>query len=452
RRASGEVFPSLMTISQVEDEAGESDGYVCVFSDISDIKQHEQRLETLANHDALTGLPNRSMLSRHLDNRVRRENGQTSPFTVMFLDLDHFKPVNDRLGHSAGDKLLQLVTRRLRDVLRVDDLLARVGGDEFVAVLPGYTSSTNATVVADKIIATMSEPFRIRGEDVRIGVSVGISAYPEDGRDAESLLRSADTAMYEAKSAGRNLWRCFSEDMTSSVKRHWRLVAELAGARERGEQFMVYQPRFDASAESIVGLEALMRWTHPELGVVSPVEFIPAAEQGGLITELDHWALDEVAAQLQRWQADGVEVPLTSVNISGQTLASPHFVDKLRDTLRAHDVVGACLRLEFSEDALLHESEKKQGVLDELRKLGVSVSIDDFGSGFSSLLEITRFPVCEIKIDVEFVRNATRDKRARTLVETIIAIGRSLDLKVVAEGVEDADQARLMRALGPLEL
>jgi diguanylate cyclase (GGDEF)-like protein/PAS domain S-box-containing protein len=452
RRKDGEVIPCLMTISQVEDDLERPDGFVCVFSDISDFKRHERRLEVLAHHDTLTGLPNRAMLARHLENRVRRHDGHPDPFTIMFLDLDHFKPVNDQFGHSEGDKLLQRVADRLRDVLRVDDLLARVGGDEFVAVLPGTISSANASVVADKIIAKLREPFTIRGEEVRIGVSVGISAYPEDGRDADSLLRSADMAMYEAKAAGRNTWRSFDPKMNSSAKRHWELVTELSGARDRGEQYMVYQPKFDASGREILGLEALMRWTHPELGVVPPVEFIEAGEQGGLIAELDHWALDRAVAQLRKWLDQGLDPPLVSVNISGRTLNDRRFIEKLSATLRSHDIQGDRLRLEVSEHALNACNEAQQDALAKLRQLGVSASIDDFGSEFSSLIDITRFSVQEIKIDAEFVRDAITDSRARSVVEAIVAIGRSLGLEVVAEGVEDAEHANWLETLAPLTL
>ncbi|MEE4280226.1 MAG: EAL domain-containing protein [Halieaceae bacterium] len=452
RRSSGEVFPALMTVSRVEDEGGAADGFVCVFSDISDIKQHEQRLESLANHDALTGLPNRTMLARHLENRVRRPQGKAEPFTLMFLDLDHFKPVNDRLGHSAGDKLLQMVTRRLRDVLRVDDLLTRVGGDEFVAVLPGYTSSANATAVADKIIATLHEPFSIMGEEVRIGVSIGISGYPEDSQDADALLRDADTAMYEAKSAGRNMWRCFNAEMNSRAMRHWKLIEELALARERGEQSMVYQPKFDSSGKRILGLEALMRWSHPELGEVPPAEFIDAAEQGGLINELDHWALESVITQIRRWQDQGLYAPRTSINISARTLSDSQFPDKLRKKLEMHGVRAASIRLEFSERVLLNRNAANRKVLAQLQELGISVSIDDFGTGLSSLVEITDLQVNEIKVKASLVHDAAHNRRIRSVVEAIIAIGRSLDLEIVATGVEDAEQAQLMDKLGPLKL
>ena len=452
RRKNGDHFPCLMTISRVEDDDGKLTGYVGVFSDITAIKEHEQYLETLANQDALTGLPNRAKLLRHLNNRVRRDRTPPSPFTVMFIDLDRFKNVNDSLGHIAGDKLLREVATRLEGALRVDDLIARVGGDEFVAVLPGDPISTNAPVIAEKIIDTLAEPFTLNGEHVRIGTSIGICSYPEDGGDSEALLQNADLAMYEAKSSGRNTWRCYATEMSDGVQSHWRMLGELSGAVERGELSLVYLPEYDVASGAMVGIETLMRWDHPELGQVDPSRFIAAAEQGGLIRDLDYWAIDRLCLQLRRWLDDGINAPRASVNVSSRTLGDPRFVQHLRESLNAHAIDGCRLVLELSESTVLTGDSDRLDHLEALGELGVEILIDNFGTGYSSLTRLTRLPLRAVKIDASFVRDATREPLAETVVETIIAMGRSLGVDVVAEGVEDEEHAHFFEKLAPLNV
>jgi len=450
RRSNGEVFACLMTVSPVEDEAGTTAGYVGVFSDITPIKENEQRLEILANHDPLTGLANRAQLTRYLNSRISRAAEQRDSFTVMFIDLDRFKIVNDTLGHSAGDRLLCEVTGRLQEALRASDLLARIGGDEFVAVVSGITARGNVSVVADKILDVLTAPFCIRGQRVQVSGSIGICFFPEDGRDAETLLRNADTAMYEAKDAGRAGWRCYTQEMTEHAQRHMQILSDLGGARDRGEHYLVYQPKVELDSQRMVGLEILLRWRHPTLGEIKPGEFIPVARHGGLIRSLDRWVLRESCSQFMQWRRAGIDPPRVSVNISSTTLDDPDFADWLEKELEDAGMPGNGLGLDIHEEALNPEHAERDALLSRLDALGVRLAVDDFGAGYTSLAYLTRLPFRELKLDATLVADLGSNPRTQAIVSAIAGMCRALSIDVVAEGVETEEQAEHLVAYAPL--
>ncbi|MEM6773461.1 MAG: EAL domain-containing protein [Pseudomonadota bacterium] len=450
RRSNGEEFPSLMTVCPVEDEFGAVSGFVGVFSDITQIKDNEQRLEILANHDPLTGLTNRAELGRYLESRVGRATEQEDSFTVLFIDLDRFKSVNDTLGHSAGDRLLCEVTRRLHSVLRASDLMARIGGDEFVVVLSGIDTRANASVIAEKILASLTAPFTLLGQRVQISASIGICFYPDDGNDAETLLRNADTAMYKAKDSGRGAWRCYAAEMTEQAQRHMLVLGDLADARHQGELYLCYQATYALPERQIAGLEALMRWTHPTLGNVTPSEFIPVAEHGGLIRDLDYWTLGQVCQQLAQWRQGGLDAPRVSVNISERTLADDDFVERVAKLLVDNDLTGSSLCLEVPERALHAGDERMEKLLEGIRALEIGVAIDDFGAGYTSLAYLSRLPLTELKIDVSLIAELGADSRSEAVVSAIGAMCRHLDISIVAEGVETQGQHEFISSLAPV--
>jgi diguanylate cyclase (GGDEF)-like protein/PAS domain S-box-containing protein len=445
----GHDIPGLLTVSAVPSESGassgEDGGYTAVFTDISDLKANEDTLRQLANHDVLTGLPNRHQMIGIIDRNVELARRNDSVFTVMFIDLDHFKDVNDTLGHSAGDKLLQQAASRLRGVLRSNDVLARVGGDEFIAVFPGIDNGGNAAIIADKVIATMAKPFILDANTARVTASIGIASYPDDGEDREALLRNADTAMYQAKADGRSAWRCYSDEMTQRAARHLFLVSGLRQALANGDLRMVYQPEYDLQSGAVTGFEALLRWHHPDVGEIGPKEFIAAAEESSLIQALDLWAIERVCKDISTYWRDAKPGTRFAINISGMTLSMDKFVDKLREALTCYQVPGDMIELEVSEYALLHEMDSGRLSLEARKDLGVGLVIDDFGTGYSNLLYLRRLPIRQLKIDGAFVRELPRDPDGATITNAIIALGRSLHLDVVAAGVETEEQALCLR-------
>ncbi|MFK8043418.1 EAL domain-containing protein, partial [Congregibacter sp.] len=452
KHRDGKIFPCLMTISGVKNLDGELDGYVGVLADISAMKDNEHRLEVLAHQDTLTGLPNRAQLIKTMDRRIDRSSPDCNPFTVMFVDLDHFKNVNDTLGHSAGDNLLREASQRLLHVLREQDVLARIGGDEFIVILPGIQSRQNASIIATKIIDAMAVPFTIRSNRVLVTASIGICSFPEDGRNTEALLRNADTAMYKAKAAGRSTWCGYSQEMTNDARRYMSLSGALREAIAANELELVYQPKFDLHSLELSGFEALSRWEHSDFGAITPTEFIMIAESSGLIIELDNMVLRSVCAQLKHWLDDGLEPPRIAVNVSGWSLQQPNFFETVSGIIQDYGLAGDRLELELTETALIPKPEQQSGVLDSLRKLGVSIAIDDFGTGYSSLAYLQKLPVTQLKIDASFVRDIAVSSDAAAIAETIIAMARALDFGIIAEGVETEEQADFLREHGPMEV
>jgi diguanylate cyclase (GGDEF)-like protein/PAS domain S-box-containing protein len=448
RRKHGEIYPEWLTISAVKDEQGRTTHYAGVFSDIGDVKRTQQQLDFLATHDALTGLPNRTLLLDRLEQALRRAHGAPRMASVLILDIDRFGKVNDGLGHGVGDGLLQAVAQRLADQLGAGDSLARFGGDEFVVVVGHARSAAHVAHLAREYQDRLATPFSIDGHEVVITCCAGVSIYPTDGTDATTLLRLAQAAMRQAKTRGRNTMAFVDAGIAEGLEDRLELERFLRGAVARNELVVHYQPQVDLADRSLVGVEALVRWQHPERGLVPPGEFIPLAEEVGIIGEIDGWVLAEACRQLAAWQADGLLVGRVAVNLSARELEREDLAVSVREALEAADVAPERLELEVTESMVMRDSPAVLKVVGDLRVLGVVLAIDDFGTGYSSLAQLRRMPLHRLKIDISFVRDIGRDPAADAIIRAIIAMAGSLGLQTVAEGVEREDQAAFLRDAG----
>ncbi len=444
RRKSGETYPEWMTISTITDDEGRPSHYVAVFSDISAIKRTQDQLDHLAHHDPLTGLPNRLLLDDRLRHAITRSGRHSERVAVLFLDLDRFKIVNDTLGHPVGDRLLRDVAERLKGCLRDADTVARLGGDEFIVLIEEFERLEEIDIVAEKIQHALAAAFHIDDHELYLGVSIGISLYPEDGDDVATLIKNADAAMYRAKESGRNTFQFYTEELTADAAHRLRLEAGLRGALEHGEMELYYQPKVELASGRVVGAEALIRWNHPELGMVPPDQFIPMAEENGTIIEIGAWVLAEAAAQLARWREAGLKLEQLAVNISGLQIQRGDLVGQVRQALERNGLDAGSLELEITESVLMSHPEQAAEVLDRLRGIGVELAVDDFGTGYSSLSYLKRFPINCLKIDQSFVRDIPGDANDTAITKAVIALAHSLQLKVVAEGVENDEQRQLL--------
>ena len=411
-------------------------------------KQAENNLRHLARHDPLTGLLNRAALQGELAGAISRSKRRQKRFAVMFVDLDRFKHINDTLGHGVGDAMIKTCAERLKSRLRSEDLVARFGGDEFVLVLENLTSVGDATVVAQKVLASCTEPFVIEGHELHVGSSIGISVYPEDGADAETLLKNADLAMYRAKDSGRGTYRYYDPHMNAGSTERLMLEGALRRAVERGELEVHYQPKMALQDGRIVGMEALLRWRHPVLGMISPAQFIPIAEETGLIETMGKWALEQACAQARAWLDSGLPPVQMAVNLSPRQLDSFSLADTVADVLRSTGLPPSMLELEITESAMMKNTEHAIALMQKLRDMGVCLAIDDFGTGYSSLSYLRRFPLSTVKIDRSFVNDLSHSSDAQALVDGIIKLAHSLRMKVVAEGVETQAQLDYLAARG----
>lgn len=440
RRKSGEIYPQWSTISSVFDGMGTVTYYVSVFADISSIKQSQERLNHLAHHDPLTGLPNRLLLNARLKHALQHAQRQGSGIAVLFLDLDQFKNINDTLGHTVGDELLREVAKRLSECVRTEDTVARLGGDEFVVTMENLWQGEGADVVVRKILAAFSRPFTLEGQEMFITASVGISLYPEDGESVDELLRNADAAMYRAKSQGRNTYEFYTRELTIAALEKFTLETSLRYALQKCEFVLYYQPQISLQDGQIVGVEALIRWQHPRLGLLSPVRFIRLAEETGLINPIGEWVLRAACIQAKTWQEQGLPAILMAVNLSGRQIVRDDLVGKVRRILDETGLDPRYLELEITEDSMMDQRHKATANLDALKALGVTLTIDDFGTGYSSMSYLKRFSVDKLKIDKSFVRDITNDPNDQAIIRAIIAMCHTLQLKVVAEGVETSEQ------------
>lgn len=444
RRKDGEIYPEWMTISAIYETGGSVSHYVAVFSDITVMKQSEKELNRLAYHDPLTGLPNRALMGDRLEHAIERARRGSTRIAVLFLDLDRFKDVNDTLGHPVGDLLLKDTGRRLTECLRSGDTVARLGGDEFVVVLEEISDTRQVENVAAKLLDSFVEPYCIQENELFVRCSIGISLFPDDGEDVSTLIKNADAAMYRAKEQGRHNYKFYTHELTSSVAERMGLEAALRRASKRGEFELFYQPQVLLPSGRIGGAEALLRWHHPERGMVPPEKFVPLAEESGLIVHIGNWVLETACAQVRRWLDAGIALERISVNLSGVQIQQGDIVGTVRRILEESGLKPEHLELELTESTIMRRSKQAVDTLDRLRKLGVHIAVDDFGTGYSSLNYLKRFPITNLKIDKSFVRDTPGDINGELITNAVIALAKSLELEVTAEGVETAIQEKFL--------
>ena len=447
RRKNGELFTVHQTITPLIDGSGEITHFIAVHEDITARKDAEARIEQLAYHDALTGLCNRVELQNRLEQAVQQARRHSRLLALHFIDLDRFKVVNDTLGHTVGDALLQAVARRLESCLRASDTAARIGGDEFAILQHEISNHDGAATLASKIVRAMAEPFQLSGRDIHISPSIGISVFPLDSTTPDELMKTADMAMYLAKNEGRNNFQFFTSALNIQIRDRLTLESELHDALEKGEFVLHFQPQFNLQTRRLTGMEALIRWQHPTRGMVPPGMFIGVAEECGLIHELSRWVLEQACAQNAAWQAAGLPRRRLAVNISSTNFKQGDLCQIIADVLERTHLSPQYLELEVTETRLLDDEDVVKAI-PELRKMGVALSIDDFGTGYSSLNYLRRLPVEKLKIDQSFVRGLPECKDDAIIVRAIVELGHALGYTVIAEGVESEQQLVYLRDNG----
>lgn len=456
RRKNGDIFPVEIRMGPIDIDGQRH--LLSLVRDVTERKQMQDHIQHLAYHDPLTDLPNRAMFNRQLNHAIAQAQRYQKGLAVLFIDLDRFKNINDTLGHDAGDRLLKEMSRRISSCLRVSDvvaraekgtdLLARLGGDEFVVLIEEVTDSARVSHIARKILSAMVKEFPLDGQLIHITASIGISMFPEDGRNEFSLMKHADIAMYRAKDRGKNTFQFYSSHMDLHSAELLALESGLRRSLERNEFVLFYQAKVETKTGRITGAEALVRWQHPELGLVSPVHFIPLAEESGLIVPLSQWVMKEALAQNRRWQELGLPSLRIAVNLSARQFVDENLLTDTIAALQDSGVDPSLLELEITESMMMYNTDKTIQMLAEMRRMGIRVAIDDFGIGYSSLSHLKQFPIDIIKIDRSFIKDIPGDKADEAITEAIIAMGKSLKIKVVAEGVETVDQLQFLRARG----
>jgi diguanylate cyclase (GGDEF)-like protein len=411
-------------------------------------RRAERHVNFLAYHDSLTGLPNRTLFIERLEHHIARARRGGAQIAVLFMDLDGFKLINDSLGHDVGDLLLKAVSDRLTSVLRESDTVARLGGDEFTAIVSDVDSEGQISTAARRVLAELTAPVVVNGQEVFVGASIGIAVYPNDGHDVRTLLRSADMAMYRAKELGRNNYQFYTPDMGDRVLARMSLESSVRRALDRKEFTVFYQPIIDLASGQIRSLEALVRWLHPELGLVPPADFIPLAEETGLIIPLGAWIFEHVCEQVAAWRDAGISPPPIAVNMSSRQLNDNDLVETMRAAMRAHRLEPGSMTLELTENSVMQNLNTSVDMLRSLRELGLALAIDDFGTGYSSLSYLTRLPIDTLKIDRSFVQHVPGSAENNAIVEAVIALAHSLRFQVVAEGVEEEAQLEYLRNIG----
>ena len=444
RRKSGEIYPQWQTVRSITDDKGQVSHYVAVFSDISAIKNSQTELARLVHHDPLTDLPNRLLFTDRTEQTLASAQRHQTGCALLMIDLDHFKIINDSLGHNVGDLLLKAVAERLLRVFGKGFTVARLGGDEFAVLVDSCAQTSQAAGLAQQVLEVMKGPFDVDKHQLFISASVGISVFPSDALNAEQLLRNADSALFKAKSSGREGYALYTEELTAHAQYRVEVASDLRRALEQHELRVYYQPVHDLKSSRLIGVEALVRWEHPLRGLLSPGEFIPIAERTGLIAEIDAWVLEQACWQMVQWQAAGVELSFVAVNISSRLFARPELFSLVSTVLADTGMDAALLELEVTESAVMDNSQVALEQMHRLRALGLRLAIDDFGTGFSSLLRLKRLPVQKLKIDQGFVAGLPGDNDDVAIVRAVIALGQSMGLQVHAEGIEQVEQAQFL--------
>ncbi|PIE42861.1 MAG: hypothetical protein CSA50_08375 [Gammaproteobacteria bacterium] len=445
KRKTGEVFPAQHTISAVRNENGEIIQYIDLFNDITERKKQEDYINNLAHYDQLTGLPNRALFMDRLKQSMLRAKRKNNRIGLMFIDLDRFKYVNDTLGHEAGDQLLSIIAQRLQKTVRAQDTVSRLGGDEFTIILDEIANSQNSQLVAKKIIEQVCLPIDIKGHEVVVGASIGISTFPDHGEQEDILIKCADTAMYHAKENGRNQSKVFDLSMSGVTSEKFHLERQLRKAIDEQEFELYFQPQINITKEIVCGCEGLIRWNHPGRGVIGPMEFIPLAEETGLIVPLGEWVLKNSIMRATQWKKQGIDFLSIGVNVSSKQLSTANFAEQVQKLIEFTQFDPCQLELEITESAVMENPALVTAELNQVREFGVNISLDDFGTGYSSLSYLKKLPVTKVKIDRSFVRDINIDKDDEEIVKAIIAMSKTLGLKVIAEGVETKDHIDFIR-------
>jgi len=448
QRKNGEHFPTLLTIKAVSDDHNKISHHVGILTDISTIKETEEKLSQLAHHDPLTQLPNRLLLNSRLQHALQHAERKETHVGILFLDLDRFKNINDSMGHTQGDHLLKLVASRLADAMRAEDTIARLGGDEFVILVEELEDMQGIIKIAKNTLNLFKQPFHIYDQDIFIEASIGISIYPNDGKNTDTLLRNADAAMYRAKEKGRNNYQFYTKALTDKARERLTIETNLRRALERNEFELYYQPQFSLKDGTLIGVEALIRWNHPEQGLVPPASFIPVAEETGLIVPIGEWVLRTACMQHQAWLKEGHPPIKIAVNLSARQFHELGMINMISDILEEMAMDSTYLELELTESIIMNDVESTIKILNELHWMGLEISIDDFGTGYSSLSYLKRFPIDRLKIDQSFIRDISIDPSDAELINAIIMLARSMKLRVLAEGVETKEQLHYLKEQG----
>ncbi len=439
-------------VSPLRNKDGELYGIIEVARDITDrlrieqeLRESQSRLYRLAHHDPLTGLPNRLLFRDRLERAIAKARRNGNRLAILFLDLDRFKTINDTLGHDVGDELLIEVSRRLQEQCRQSDTVARLGGDEFVFILDDINGSPGAAVVARKIMHSLTRPMRIKGHEIKVSTSIGIAIFPDDSDDIDGVIKCADTALYQAKDSGRSTYRFYRNDMELKGRRLGLQKEQLRTALERRQFLVCYQPQFETASSRLVGLEALLRWNHPEQGMLGPDRFLTLAEESGVIVDIGRWVLEEVCRQQVQWQQEGLAVVPVAVNISAQQLADRNFLSLISGCISSSGLAPELLEIELSEATVMEEADRNLAELERIARLGIRLSVDDFGTGRFSLAILQKLPLARLKIDTSFTARIISDRNMAMLVDVIIVLAHSLGLTVLAEGVEKREQLEFLR-------
>ncbi|MAZ87526.1 MAG: hypothetical protein CL693_07765 [Cellvibrionaceae bacterium] len=449
RRKDGRLFLESINITAIYNDAGQISYFTSLFRDVTDLRDKEQQIRHMAYYDELTGLPNRRLLKDRLGMALASASRRNSQLAVVFLDVDHFKRINDNFGHSSGDQVLIELAERLKTATREEDTLARIGGDEFVILLSSISDYSDIAAVGRRVMHALEKPFLLAdGTNTQTTLSMGASVFPDDGANVEDLLQHADTAMYSVKESGRNGLKLFKQEMAERSLRHFTLESQLRAAIDKGGLEVHYQPQFSIIDNTMVGAEALLRWAHSEQGYISPATFIPLAEEGGFVERLDYWVFEQACIQLARWRDLGLSTVPISINLSPHTLAQENLEATLKGIVAKYKLDAQMLRLEITESAFIDDMEAVIGCLQSLSCHGFDVALDDFGTGYSSLSYLTKLPLNELKIDASFVREVPGNTSSELIIGAIIAMAKSLRLTVVVEGIETQEQLDFVHTMG----